>query len=125
MRWIAHILTVFAVIGCLVGAGQAQSGYGTHSDCPSSQSSALEAQEGEALQRLEQASLQGSSQISGQESESALAETQYCAYYWADLPLPAGFASLAKRSVKMDHSRNRINSLAIAGLDRPPKFLFL
>ncbi|SNZ20243.1 hypothetical protein [Cohaesibacter gelatinilyticus] len=126
MRWIAHILTVFAVIGCLVGAGQARADYVTHTECKNSQSTSTAEYVSAALAPIvvgvDRVSIQ---QPSDQTSESELSKAKHCSYCWANLPLPVGGVIPPEEVSLLDWTDHRSDSLPVAGLDRPPKLLHI
>ncbi len=126
MRWIAHILTVFAVIGCLVGAGQARADYVTHTECKSSQATSSTVDVAAALAPIvvpaEQVQTQ---QIPDQGKNSDLSKAKHCSYCWANLPLPVGGVFPPEATSLLDLSDHRSDSLPTSGLDRPPKALHI
>lgn len=126
MRWIAHILTVFAVIGCLVGAGQARADYVTHAECKNSQGASTAANVAAALAPIVvNAEQEPTQQLPDQGKNSDLGKVNHCSYCWANLPLPFGGVFPPESAMGLDLSDHRSDSLPAAGLDRPPKALII
>ena len=133
MRWIAHIMVVFAVIGCLVGAGQARAGYVTHTECKSAQAAssssdvaaALAPLVVEARQSPKQGPDLGPKQGSNQDKTSEVSDAKHCSYCWASLPAPVGALSAPHGAAPLDLADRHSDSNAVFDLDRPPKALFV
>lgn len=126
MRWIAHILTVFAVIGCLVGAGQARADYVTHTECKNSQNISTSENVAAALAPIVvSADRVPTTPSPDQAADSELSKAKHCSYCWASLPMPIGGVFAPDVTSLLDLSDRRSDSLPLSGLDRPPKFLHI
>lgn len=111
MHYFSHIAVVMLLALGLVGAGQAQATYSTHSDCKSGVETALE-------------ELDDVNVGEGGDAGDLAAERDYspahCSYCWAQLPIGNGLEPLSFAALHAFVNQHLREGRASALIERPP-----